>query len=148
MKFKHILVTTDLSEAAERAFDYARTMAEESGAKVTLLHVVEATRVVPHGAPFAPPMPSPGLDGVLANAKEATAKQAAAFEGLDLNVAVDLAGDVAPAINAAVVEHGCDVVVISTHGRSGLRRLVLGSVAEAVLRHVHVPVLCVPALEG
>ncbi len=146
MKFQHILVTTDLSKAAERAFPFARALAAESGAKITLLHVVEATRVIPHGAPFAPPMPSPGLDNVVDIARESCAKQAEAFTGLQVESLVQLAGDVAPTIAQVVSEHGCDLVVISTHGRSGLKRLVLGSVAEAVLRHVTVPVLCVPAV--
>ena len=145
MKFNHILVTTDLSEAAERAFSFAQQMAQESGAKVTLLHIVEATRVIPHGAPFAPPLPSPGFDTVVDSAKEAAAEQAKFFTEVEVNTVVQLGGEVAQAIADVVAEQGCDLVVISTHGRSGLRRLVLGSVAEAVLRHVTVPVLCVPA---
>lgn len=54
------------------------------------------------------------------------------------------AGEVAVAIDSEADQRGCDLIVLSTHGRSGLRRLVLGSVAEAVLRHAHMPVLAIP----
>ncbi len=150
MHFKHVLVTTDLSDAATRAFPFAARLARGPGAKVTLLHIVETTRAIPHGAPFAPPMPQPGVQGIVDDCKAGLAAQAATLaallDGDDASVdsAVVVAADVAPAVDAEATDRGCDVVVISTHGRSGLRRLVLGSVAEAVLRHAQVPVLCIP----
>lgn len=146
MSFNHILVTTDLSVDAQRAFPFAKELAVESGAQITLLHIVEATSVIPHGAPFAPPIPAPGLESAVDQAKDACAAQANGFGDVPVHAVVQIAGDVGPAVAKAVQDFECDLVVLSTHGRSGLKRLVLGSVAESVLRHVNVPVLSVPAV--
>ena len=54
-------------------------------------------------------------------------------------------GEPGPAIVSAAAQHACDVIVMATHGRTGLPRLLLGSVAEYVLRHAPCPILLVPA---
>ena len=59
MKIAHILLPTDLSEQARRAYPRACGLAKETGAKITLLSVVEDLPVAPHGAPFAPPIGDP-----------------------------------------------------------------------------------------
>ncbi len=144
MAFRHILVTTDLSDDAERVFSVARSLALAEGGKITLLHVVEAARAIPHGAPFAAPLPMPGIDSLVADAQRLVDAAAARLDGVPVETAVVVAGEVAQAIDAVATERGCDLIALSTHGRSGLRRLVLGSVAEAVIRHAHVPVLSIP----
>ena len=63
-------------------------------------------------------------------------------------VLIDLEAEAAPNVAEVVCdyadEHGYDLIALSSHGRSGFRRLILGSVAEAILRHAHVPVLVFP----
>ncbi len=144
MQFRHILLTTDLSDDARRAYGVASDLAREHGAKITLLHVVEAARAIPHGAPFAPPMPAPGVETLVDDAKAELRDIAASISGVTVETDAVIAGEVAVAIDAEADSRGCDLIVLSTHGRSGVRRLVLGSVAEAVLRHAHVPVLAIP----
>lgn len=144
MKYRHILLTTDLSDDARRAYGHATDLAREHGAKITLLHIVEAARAIPHGAPFAPPMPAPGVAAMLDDAKTELRAIAESFSGVEVEFDAVVAGEVAVAIDSEADQRGCDLIVLSTHGRSGLRRLVLGSVAEAVLRHAHMPVLAIP----
>ena len=144
MAFQHILLTTDLSDDAERAFAVARQLALAEGGKITLLHIVEAARAIPHGAPFAAPLPMPGIESLVEDATRMVEAAAARITDVNIETAVIVAGEVAKAIDAEATARGCDLIALSTHGRSGLRRLVLGSVAEAVIRHAHVPVLSIP----
>jgi hypothetical protein len=65
------------------------------------------------------------------------------LEGLGHRVHVDIADDAAEAIVALADELGVDAIAIGTHGRGGIRRALMGSVAEAVIRHSNVPVLVV-----
>lgn len=144
MRFTHLLVPTDLSDDAARAYAPAASLARRDGAKVTLLHVVEAARAVPHGAPLAAPLPLPGLDVLLADAEAQLARLRDAFVGVEVETVAVVAGEVGVAVDAEARTRGCDLIVCSTHGRSGFQRLVLGSVAEAILRHAHAPVLAIP----
>ncbi len=148
MAFAHVMLTTDFSDDASRAFDLALRLNRRDDAKLTLVHVVEAIRAIPHAAPFAAPLPMPGLEALVQDAEQRlqldVVRLQAAAPHLSIASAALVAGEVGPAVPAEATALGCDLIVLSTHGRSGLRRLVLGSVAEAVLRHAHVPVLAVP----
>lgn len=145
MDFRHILVPTDFSTESRRAFPPAAAFARAGKARITLLHVVPDAQLTPHGAPFAPPM-----DGLsTAKQSEAARHQLEALRSeLKGAVSVDthvlVANDPAQAIARFAKDQGCDLIVTSTHGRTGFRRFMLGSVAEAILRHSEVPVLCVP----
>jgi nucleotide-binding universal stress UspA family protein len=144
-----ILLTTDMSAESMRAFAPVADMALRLGARVTLLRVVHD-----QVHPVAPPAKAPMTTSVPL-AMEPTAAAAAARERLlelrgrfpdDLEIDVDtvLGNDVASAILDYARRHGVDLITMATHGRSGLRRLVIGSIAEAVLRHSTVPVLLYP----
>lgn len=145
MNLRHILLTTDLSEEARRAFRPVTALARESGARVTLYSVVLDLRVAPHGAPLAPPLSDPDVDRELELAREGLAaeRQQLAAE-LSVDCVVEVAEDVPKAIARYAADHEVDLIALSTHGRTGFKRLFLGSVAEAVLHHAHVPVLCFP----
>ena len=142
MKLDHILLTTDLSPEALRPFESVRELASERGSRLTLLHVVVDLQIAPHGAPFAPAVSSPDLHKEVEHAKLAIAEQAAAL-GNSVEVALEViaAPDVAKAICSYAQKHAVDMIAISTHGRTGLRHLALGSGAEQVLRRSAVPVL-------
>jgi nucleotide-binding universal stress UspA family protein len=145
MEPKKILLTTDLSEESLRTFLPIANFAKGQAAHITMLYVVEDVPVVAHGAPMAPPMHAPSIPNLIADAEKRIAEQAAEMDpDLDLQTCVVSAPRVAEAIADHATEHGFDMIAISSHGRSGFKRLILGSVAEEVLRHAHVPVLVFP----
>jgi nucleotide-binding universal stress UspA family protein len=139
MEFRHVLVPTDFSGDARRPLEWGVDL----GSKVTLLHVVRDLKVVPPGATIAPPISAPGIDEEVAAAKRDVAELAAACEG-EVDGVVVTGGDVARSITTWAEENEIDLIALSTHGRTGFRRMVLGSIAEAVLRHATVPVMCFP----
>lgn len=148
MKFSHILLTTDLSDESLRAFAPAADLARESGAKLTLLHIVQDVQVAPHGAPLAPPVSAPDVGNLVDAARQRLNDQKALLgSGIEVDCDVSASPDIAERVASFAKEHDCDLIALSTHGRSGFRRFVLGSVAEAILRHAHVPVLCFPRPE-
>lgn len=142
MKLDHIVVTSDLSTEALRPLSAVTALAKELGARITLLHVVEDVKASPRGAPLAPAVSAPGVGKRAEEARVALEEQANRLRPeLAVDVAVLTAEDVPKAIASYAEEHGADLIALSTHGRSGLRHMVLGSVAEGVLRHSAVPVL-------
>jgi nucleotide-binding universal stress UspA family protein len=144
MKIKHILLTSDLSDESARAFEPVAQLAAASGARVTLLHVVDDVPIPPAGAPLAPPLHAPDLEATAAKAKEKLEEERHRLGNVESTADVRISTDPARAIAEAATEHGADLIAISTHGRTGFRRLVLGSIAEGVVRHAHVPVLVFP----
>lgn len=142
MKLEHILLTSDLSPESLRPFQPVKELAQRLGARLTLLHVVVDLQITPHGSPFAPAISSPDLEKEVQHARLALEDQQAAL-GDDVEVGIDVvaAPDVARAICSYATEKGADMIAISTHGRTGLRHLALGSVAEQVIRRAEVPVL-------
>lgn len=148
MKFSHILLTTDLSDESLRAFAPAADLARANGAKLTLLHVVQDVHVAPHGAPLAPPVSAPDVGNLVDAARQRLEEQKALLgSGVEVDCAVSASPDIAERVAHYAQEHDCDLIALSTHGRTGFRRFVLGSVAESILRHAHVPVLCFPRSE-
>jgi nucleotide-binding universal stress UspA family protein len=148
MKFTHILLTTDLSDESRRAFAPASEMAQTHGARLTLLHVVHDVRIAPHGAPLAPPVSDPDVHGLMQDAKGALNKQRELLSAeLNVDCEVIAGSNIANAVAEYAAEHEVDLIMLSTHGRTGFRRLVLGSVAESILHCAHVPVLCFPRPE-
>lgn len=145
MEPKKILLTTDLSEESLRTFKPMAEFAAAQQARVTLLYIVEDVPIVAHGAPLAPPIHAPSIPSLIEDAEKRIAEQAAEMPGgLDVQTCVISAPRVAEAIATYATEHDFDLIALSSHGRSGFRRLIHGSVAEAVLRHAHVPVLVFP----
>ena len=148
MKIQKVLLTTDLSEEAERPYGAVAELARQTGAAVTLLHVVEDVTIAPHGAPLAPPLHSPDLPRQLEQAREVLADHASRFgDRVPVETDVISATKVGDAIAKYAADHGFDLLAISTHGRTGFRRMVMGSVAEIVLRHAKTPVLVFPRHE-
>lgn len=138
LAIRSILVCTDFADAAKRALDSALPIARAFNADLALLHVL---------APPAPVYvealgwPSEGLEKAALHALgvlgAAVAKEYAATE------AILVVGDPCERILDYVKTHPIDLVIIGTRGRKGLPRMVLGSVAEKVVRLSSVPVLTV-----
>lgn len=134
--FKHILVPLDGSELAERALEPAVTMAGTMGAEITLVRVVIPVYL---WAPFMEIEPTYDL------AQERNERETRAYlqevrdrllgqnSSLQISTLV-LSGPVAEAIIDFATQSDIDLIVMSSHGRSGLGRWVYGSVAEKVLR--------------
>jgi nucleotide-binding universal stress UspA family protein len=140
MRLKHILVPTDFSEGSDRAEAVAAELASRFGAKITLLHAWP----VPAPAPVAGVMSWP-VDHIVGPAREALAREQTALADRQVETeAVLLAGHPPDRILEAAKSRDVDLVVMATHGRRGLPRFLLGSVAEKVVRTSPVPVLTVP----
>lgn len=146
MEPTHIVLTTDFSEEAARPLGAIGDFARRVGAKVTLLHVSQIlTGPMQRGPKPLPPSES----GERTTAEQALAEVAKGFpEGVRVDCRVVAATDVADGIVAEAAELRASLIALSTHGRTGLRRVVLGSVAENVLRHARAPVLCFPPPRG
>jgi nucleotide-binding universal stress UspA family protein len=145
--YHKILVPLDGSPLAERALPYAEVLARRSGATLVLMRAVEAH--------VLPGRDTPGARHHVVREAEAYLNHLAAridpaetlryvAEGGGVEVAVYY-GTPQQGIVDEIQLRGADLVVMSTHGRSGLTRFLMGSVADHVLRHAPVPVLLVPA---
>lgn len=142
---KRILWATDLSPASEGAWRYALLLADMLSAEVCLLHVVSATQVV--GAPDLPvPFPMDWLEAELAARDRDLASRQGEVEarGLAARRKVTVGAPAATILSEADAERA-DLIVMGTHGRRGLSHVLLGSVAEAVIRRAPCPVLAVQA---
>lgn len=139
MNAKTILFPTDFSDCSSEALEYATSLAKESGGKLLIVHAEES--FVPFGGEDV-------YAGLLEEAFEDLQKE------LDQVVPTDptvdyarqmLRGSEAPAkrIVKYATKEKVDLIVMGTHGRTGLNRMLLGSVAEAVVRHAPCPVLLV-----
>ena len=138
MKLTTILVPLDGSGLAEAALTPAMELARERGAKLLLLRAAEA-----HTFPTADPTEAQvaavrDAEQYLADVRDATRRAGVA----DVDVSVWY-GPPAQAIVEAAHYRKADLIVMSSHGRSGLGRLVLGSVAETILRATAVPILLI-----
>ena len=146
----NILVPVDFSPHAEHAFTYATTLAERFGAKLALLYVVDDSFVTGGWSSEIYVSNVPELmENLIADADRrlATLKASVAALGLTVETAV-IRGRPAPAIVEHAKNGGFDLIVMGTHGRTGVSHVVMGSVAERVLRKAPCPVLTVRATEA
>jgi nucleotide-binding universal stress UspA family protein len=135
---KHILVPVDFSPASERSLEKALQLARAFDARITLLHVWSLPAVA-----YAEGLAWP-IDDLQQAAREALAGLLARTVKVHPDTdSVLLEGNEWRQILETVKSRGCDLVVMGTHGRRGLPRLLLGSVAERVVRLSSVPVLTV-----
>ena len=143
-KIGRILVPLDGSVFAEQALKQAEMLSKETGAELRLLEVVAPMIDLQYGLAYTPSYPSSALtDDYAFNNAEANMKSLALrlqTAGVTCQTTV-LRGDPASVICDVVNESQIDVVVISTHGRTGFKRWMYGSVANQVLHGVNCPVL-------
>jgi nucleotide-binding universal stress UspA family protein len=145
MNVRSILLPTDFSECAAHAVPAAAALARLTGARLVCLHVVEPVVPAVGWTPVAEPLP---LADVGAHLEETAARELPRFarsegcEGLEVEEVI-AHGEAASEIVRVARERGADMIVISSHGRTGLGRILFGSTAESVVRHAHCPVLVV-----
>ncbi len=146
MAYKRILVPVDGSPTSNSGLDEALRLARAGGSKIRLLHIIDDTLAFssPDGA---------GVNYVL-DALRGSALQALKDAGdrvrrarleAETGLVENFTGRVADAIVEQARRWRADVIVMGTHGRRGFDRLLIGSNAELVVRHSHIPVLLVPA---
>lgn len=144
--YEEILVPLDGSELAEAALPHARALAKAYDARVTLLNVIEPTAL--YTQPGFGPILSSGIDieDEIERAKEYLSGVAdhLKMEGIDTRTIVREGDPASEVVDYAAANHE-DIIVMSTHGRSGIQRWVYGSVADKVLRSAEVPVLLIRA---
>jgi universal stress protein A len=148
MDVRHLLVPTDFSEGSKQAFEYALEVARTCGAKLTLLHVVELPSYLIDG--HTPAHTTTALcDYMQESAQQELARLLPEGAGTPVEIAHQVAVGVPhqKILETAAAEQ-VDWIVMATHGRTGLSHLVMGSVAERVVRTAPCPVLTLcPALE-
>jgi nucleotide-binding universal stress UspA family protein len=142
---RKILVPTDFSEHAEQAFRHATAIARWSGAEMLVLHVVE--KFMDHSLLYSDVWPfQKPVKQYYQELEERTAhrleKQVSEVVGPDISFRVIVAtGTPSPEIVATADREGVDLIVISTHGRGGLRGALIGSTTDRVLHKANCPVL-------
>jgi nucleotide-binding universal stress UspA family protein len=138
-----ILVPTDFSDSADAALAYALMLAGKVGATVRLVHVFEDPDALSIYSHAYVPMPAEMRADILADIRRQLSERAASAASNALTTDV-LIGTAAGTIVKAATEQQCDLIVMGTHGRHGMAHLLLGSVAERVVRTAACPVLVVP----
>lgn len=136
-----ILHPTDFSSGSESAFQLACSLARDAGARLIVLHVLEVPVIVYSGVAMAAPPPLPTEEE-----RQAARERLHSLRPPDPAVAVDYRleeGDPVTGIIAVAQEVTCDLIALGTHGKTGLLRLLMGSVAESVVRGAPCSVLTV-----
>jgi len=149
--FKKILLALDGSEFSERALGPALEMATKFGAEILLLRVITIEEETPISVGLSLRQQEMRPDYTRRYRDDAEG-YLRGIEARWLNSGVEVRiqaalGEPAEVIAATARAEGADLIVMSTHGRSGLTRLLYGSVAEAVLRGANMPVLLIPIKE-
>ena len=142
MHIAKILVPTDFSEHADRALEFAVGLGKTLGATI---HVIHVAPIVPYlGPPFAPGHSL--ADEFHLQARKDFDQYMARLKERGIQATGTLVDGVAYAeVNKAAADLGAELIVMGTHGRTGIEHALLGSVAERVVRTSHVPVLTVPS---
>ena len=137
MDRKTIVFATDFSNWSDEALGYAETLASRDGARLLIVHVTEPTTVLGEGAFY---YGVPTVDrGVLRESLEKVRPH-------DPSISCEhrlIEGNPAEALVELAAQEHADCIVLGSHGRTGLPRVLMGSVAEHVVRLAHSPVMVV-----
>jgi nucleotide-binding universal stress UspA family protein len=144
--YKKLMAAIDGSDTSKRAFDEAIRFAKSQGAQLHVVYVVDSPAML-YGVGFYDPAELKKAfveEGSLLAREAAESMQAAGVLGETAIIDAQSAnGDVVHALAQEAVRWGADLVVLGTHGRRGVQRALLGSVAEEFMRVTPVPVLLV-----
>ena len=130
-----ILVPTDFSTASDAALPHAEALAKQKSASLLILHV-EETPLAYGGGELYYGLPEPTSERILAMLEQVRPSDPTVAFTHRLTM-----GDPAGEIVRIAAEEGAEMIVLGTHGRSGMTRMLMGSVAEAVVRRAPCPVL-------
>lgn len=146
MAYRRVLVATDFSPHARHALEHARNLVQSSGGRITLMTALDAPD--PHtmvGGGIHAPVALPEARAEAEAQLQAEARAVGLGQQLDRVLVCDRKPE--DEILAAAQEMDADLVVVGTHGYTGMKRWLLGSVSERVLQASHRPVLLVPMPE-
>jgi nucleotide-binding universal stress UspA family protein len=136
--FKKILCPVQLDDSEQVALDLASRLAQDMDATVYLMHVVP---ILPIDAPNVTiTVHSQAADEARLRLQELAAKELAGLKS-EIITRVAGPGEVARTVLEVATELDTDLIVLKTHGRSGLAHFIMGSVAEQIVRRAHCPVL-------
>lgn len=146
--YKHLVVAVDGSNTSLNALKHAAQLASGSQAKVTLITVANPSEYMTLAPEFLQhesyeAAAIAGGNEVLAEAALAAKNDGVAHVQTHLLVAAKGAKEMAQELVRYADEHGADLIVIGTHGRTGLMHLLMGSFAETVMRESHLPLLVI-----
>jgi len=146
-KYKKILFCTDFSENADHAFEYAYGVAKRDEGLLYILHVI-------------PKNPHEEYTAVYLGSETAEKIRHGILENLDADYQAHYASKIEPGVSFEIVtksgredeeildlakKEQVDLIVMGTHGRTGVEHIFFGSVAEKVIRQSHIPVLIIPS---
>lgn len=136
-----IMIAIDLSPFTDTLMARGMELARKLAVPVTLLHVVEIP--VNIGVPEAGPVFINDTDITVNQVREKLEGYKATYPDVGFDILV-FAGDPKTDTLDAAMEKGADLLVVGTHGRTGLDHMLVGSTAEYIIRHARIPVLVVP----
>ncbi len=145
VSLKRVLWPTDFSELSLRGGRYARGFCEQFGAKLHIIHVIppplnaDVSLVVPAEVPVS--VSEPEIVEASQNALDKLVKEH--FEGFKKIVTNVFFGNAWPGVCDYAKENDIDLIVVTTHGRTGLSHVLIGSTAERIVQHAPCPVLTV-----
>jgi nucleotide-binding universal stress UspA family protein len=147
MPYQHLLVPSDGTQLSNQALEQGIFLAKALGAKLTLLHVQAPLPIPLIGmGDMLDPATVESLSATAARETERIVNEAkVAGEAAGLQIRTEVVKQDLPyrAIVEAARRHGCDLIVMASHGRKGLSGLLLGSETQRVLLHAPIPVLVV-----
>ena len=142
-EYKKILVAVDFSHVSVKAFTTAVDLATRIGARVKVVHAVPMQAIgLPKNADavYMEDLHTQQMQGAQIQLDEFIERHAPRATQVETGI---LSGEPQSEVLRAAEEPGVGMIVMGTHGRSGLRELLMGSVAESVLKGTRIPVLCV-----
>ena len=145
MQIRSILLPTDFSDCGNYALSYAASLARTFGASIICVHVIEPMVPTVGNSGMTEPLPIADITDQLEYSAERELPKLAEREecaGLEVEEMI-VHGEAASEIVRVAKERNVDLIVVSSHGRTGLGRILFGSTAEAVVRHASCPVLVV-----
>ena len=144
LSIRRILAPSDFSDHSLPPVRYAAELADKFGAELVLLHVVQDLALVLPDAVMPTAVASPDVGAMMDAAKDGLTALVDRLGLARLNPRTEVrVGSPAGEITAAAADLKADLICIGTHGRGGLAHMLLGSVAEKIIRHAPCPVLTV-----
>lgn len=150
LQIRSILVPTDFSECGNYALSWAASIARTFKASIICVHVIEPIVPTVGYSGMSEPLPIADISEQLEDSAERELPKLAECEeceGLDVEELI-VHGEAASEIVQVAKDRNVDLIVVSSHGRTGLGRILFGSTAEAVVRHAPCPVLVVKPEPG
>ncbi len=147
MEISHILVPTDFSPFSDLALENAASLAEKFGAKITILHVLTLAEVNALTSQPGNPWENVMLN-IQNDTREEFQKNAGNYSLVEEPVLEVAVGEPAEEIAKFAEENGVNLIVMGTHGRTGLASIFLGSVTIGVIKKTCLPVMVVKCAES